>query len=389
MSKILVIFFLGVSLAAISFVGSTEPQNSYGAPGSLTKLGWSTSPQTSFQPQDILVITRRSVLETTLGPQEASRILDLAAKVGEVHSIDEDGVDRTTPSEIAAYIKSLYDQKQFKAVLILGNHDIIPFWILENPARDDDNQIYTDDPYVNFDQDSDNLLDIPIARLPESKDAELLATQLSQPDLTPASGSFIYYARVPMFPQVYEIAGILNQETVYWSPPLQAEDVTVDQLDVRFVYIVPHGSDVDTSRWWGRSRKWTPTAYADEYRVTNYDPVAFKINKAQTKGMVMIGACYGAWVSNKTPDNSIALRFLKNGARCFVGATMEDYQIGGFDKLFFSEVAAGENPLQGTFNAKKKLLEQIKASEEDPTVPRAITNIKRKVLLEIVYFGRP
>ena len=134
-----------------------------------------------------------------------------------------------------------------------------------------------------------------------------------------------------------------------------------------------HGSDQDTSRWWGEGSM--------PY------PVAFRIYLANSRGILLSGCCYGAYVIDKNPGNSICLAFLKNGVRCFIGCTGLHYsgpgqaaltQLGGrFHYLFFIKVTAGETPLEAFYNTKREY-----AAE-------AITAVQKKIMHEFVYYGRP
>jgi hypothetical protein len=102
---------------------------------------------------------------------------------------------------------------------------------------------------------------------------------------------------------------------------------------------------------------------------------------------VLSGCCYGAYVLGKKPSNSIALSFLRNGARAFVGCTGIHYsdkgdppelKYGGrFHELFWIMVVAGADPLDAFYTAKTQY------------ASGAVTAAQKKLMHEFVYYGRP
>ena len=92
-----------------------------------------------------------------------------------------------------------------------------------------------------------------------------------------------------------------------WSLPTRHDDIEPDSVNVRHDYLVLHGSAENASVWWGEE----PTL-----------PVAFTVDEANTQGVVLSAACYGALTHGHTPEDSIALAFLANGSRAFVGSTV-------------------------------------------------------------------
>ena len=251
-------------------------------------------------------------------------------------------------------------------IQIIGDHDIIPFAELPNPAYDGDT-LYTDDVYADF--TGDELIDIPIARIPDGKSLDLLIKQL---DGEQRSNNGVFGLGNVNREYVAEIMDIFDDENdVYWCAPMTSDDFHVDDVNVKLVYIMLHGDRVDTSAFWGENG----------YPL----PIGFKTNIASSKGIVFTGCCYGAYIINKTPADSICLRFLRMGAKAYIGCTGKHYSTPGtetnyngplFHKLFFEHLMAGNTPSKAFFNTKRDY------------APDADTAVEEKILHEFVFYGR-
>jgi hypothetical protein len=262
------------------------------------------------------------------------------------------------------------------ALLIVGNHDVVPFSELPNPAwsEKDHDILYTDDVYGDFDHDAKTIIDVPTGRIPDGGDLELLLTQLGSP-AAPSGGSFAL--AMPVRPWASAIAGIIGAP-ILWSPPTLHTAVPSASVPAAYDYFMIHGSLDDTSTWVGETPT-TPPTY----------PQAFKAYLAKSRGIVFAGCCYGAYTIGKNPANSISLAFLKSGARCFVGSTAIHYSStlpgeagvgmagGPFHRAFLTAVTGGQNPFQAFFDCKRSY------------GARAVTGPERKLMHAFVYYGRP
>jgi hypothetical protein len=135
-------------------------------------------------------------------------------------------------------------------------------------------------------------------------------------------------------------------------------------LDAERVYVMLHGSDTDASRFWGEDE--------GEY------PIAMGLQNVPVRpGMVAFtGCCWGALISNttafhgqrgfgaaRTPNDSIALAFLQNGARAFIGCTGSHYSptqppyeyFGGpMHRSFWRAYEGGSAPSAALLKAKEE-----------------------------------
>jgi hypothetical protein len=257
-------------------------------------------------------------------------------------------------------------------VLIVGDHDVVPFAVIPNPANDGD-VLFTDDVYGDNDHDSLGVPDIPVARIPDGYSLDLLVTQLS-PSALPASGDFtLANSKRPYVDWVTnQVFG--SERSLLWSLPATHGELDPSGINVRYRYFMLHGGSWDTSVWWGEE---------DLY------PEAFTVAEASSQGIVLSGACYGAYTFNRTPENSITLAFLASGARAFVGSTAmtwsapsDPMRMGGlFEYSFWDGLVGGQPPLAAFMEAKSKLADFVgtgSATAED-----------LKTLHEFVYYGKP
>jgi hypothetical protein len=263
-------------------------------------------------------------------------------------------------------------------LLIVGDWDIVPPGVLPNPAQDGD-PLVTDDIYGDTDHDSLTVIDIPVARIPDGDSLDLLLTQLS-PSEMPEGGNFIVANAKRPHADVASGRAFGADRTLVWSLPTQHEDIAPDSVDVRHDYLVLHGSAEIASAWWGEE----PTL-----------PVAFTVDEAHTHGVVLSAACYGALTYGHTPEDSIALAFLANGSRAFVGSTVMTYAYinvsdpedlirstgGRFEYTYLNSLAAGQAPLEAFMSAKQEM--------GDWSAGPQAQSFDIKTLHEMHYYGRP
>jgi hypothetical protein len=262
-------------------------------------------------------------------------------------------------------------------VLIIGDHDVVPYAVLPNPASDGD-VLFTDDIYGDTDHDDLLVPDIPIARIPDGGSLDLLLTQLSASDV-PESGDFSLAA--PQFPHSDPLTQRVfgAGRSILWSPPTLYTNVDPSRVNTRYDYFMLHGSDVETRAWWGDDG--------------TENPVGFTFREADSQGVVASGACYGAYAFDRTPETSIPLAFLDSGARAFVGSTGISYWYvrpreilltrggGLFMNTYLGALTEGEAPLAAFMKAKEQMASLARSGN-------AHVN-EVKMLHGFVYYGKP
>jgi hypothetical protein len=267
-------------------------------------------------------------------------------------------------------------------VLIVGDHDVVPFGVLPNPT-DDGDVLFTDDVYGDNDHDNLTMPDIPVARIPDGNSLDLLVTQLSPSNL-PEGGDFTVGNTEWDFVEIVTSEVFGPGRSLLWSLPAEHTDFDVSQVNARYDYLSLHGSSRDTTIWWGEAPVY---------------PEAFTVAEARSQGIVLTGACYGAYTFNRTPENSITLAFLASGARAFVGNTgigyypiwikppdpprpMPPTRWGAlFEDTFLRALADGQAPLAAFMEAKERMANLARSGNADAA--------ELKLLSEHVYYGKP
>lgn len=267
-------------------------------------------------------------------------------------------------------------------LLIVGDHDVVPFAVLPNPTEDGD-VVFTDDVYGDTDHDALTMPDIPVARIPDGNSLDLLVTQLS-PSTLPETGDFTVANTEWDFVEIVTSEVFGPGRSLLWSLPTRYTDLDPSRVNVRYDYFTLHGAYWDTTLWWGEGPDY---------------PEAFSVAEANSQGIVLTGACYGAYTFNRTPENSITLAFLASGARAFVGNTGMGYypiwieppdpprpmpptRFGAlFEDTFLSALAEGKAPLAAFMEAKEAMANLAMA--------RNATGAELKLLSEHVYYGKP
>jgi hypothetical protein len=299
---------------------------------------------------------------------------------------------------------------------------VVAFAEFQNPTQDGDT-VFSDDVYGDMDHDAFTLSDMLTARLPDGGDMELYEVQfhlynpnsrtthwLTQPDSARAIGH-------QWRPHVYDIAALLGTQAIL-APQADWQTIYTGANN----YFILHGSDYDTSTWWGDGDP--PGCCRSD------DPVAMVVAHATgSMGTVVSAACYGAYLNEHgqqdghpqgtwpNTDNSIALRFLRNGTEAFIGYTAVtystreevvvlamkdcawfwcsdeykpvatetvDYSHIYLDKQIWARIRSGEHPLSAYHFAKYDLVGHINTPEA-----AGAFNPSLKALHSAVYYGLP
>lgn len=259
-------------------------------------------------------------------------------------------------------------------VLIIGDHDVVPYAVLPNPASDGD-VLFTDDIYGDTDHDDLLVPDIPIARIPDGNSLDMLVTQLS-PSSVPAGGNFTVANTEWRYTDLVTGQIFGPDRVLLWSLPTRHTDFDASQVNMRHTYFTLHGSPWMGTAWFGEG---------DIY------PVALTVAEANSTGIVLGSACFGARTFGRTPDNSIPLAFLDSGARAFVGTRSTIWLPLGpdllareaalFQNAFWAAFTGGEAPLAAFMEAKEQLAAKARSRSATPT--------ELKMLHDFVYYGKP
>ncbi len=216
------------------------------------------------------------------------------------------------PKLIRVFINQVEEKwGDIQSVLIIGGDRIVPFYRLPNPCDDDDAIVLSDNPYAS--RDDDFLIPERVcARIPDNNRIDFIIKQLNK-SFTKYSKSFGISTEVwkEASKNVYKQIGDVKELKI--SPPTTFENFNSAWLKNKlFLYFNLHGSAV-SENWYGQG--------GGEY------PVALRpSNVIDASGFVASEACYGAYIINKTEQNSLSLKFLdQNNIIGFCGSTTIAY----------------------------------------------------------------
>ncbi len=317
----------------------------------------------------------------------------------------------------AASVKGVLDAMREKisgrskaplSVLILGGHEVIPYFKLANPALDSDCEVLSDNPYGSrpgaLTSEQCLLPDVPVGRMPDG-DGRGLGLLTGQIDLAALAGgppageaaadatpgkpratatnvrSLTYTAAVWQRATREVATGLGWKGKLRVSPPLTYLSVKTGWFEGKTVlYFNLHGSDREPY-WFGQKAEKYPTALSPR-NVTNF---------SRGSDAVLTEACYGAIEAGRNRETSMALAFLATGTPCFVGSTCVAYgalvpPVSEADLIalcFFRNLQKGMAFGKALVNARAQLAglavsRQGYLDEDD-----------KKTLLQFVLFGDP
>lgn len=262
-------------------------------------------------------------------------------------------------------------------LLLVGGDRVIPFFRLNNPCADSDDEVLSDSPYASRD---DNFI-IPervCARIPDSGNGDFIAGQFVKARRIHRR-SFGLTARVwqPASEAVYRSIG--DPAHLKVSPPVTADRFMAEWLQKKdYVYFNVHGSRI-SANWYGQDEGDYPVAMTPQ-------------NVVGAAGIVASEACYGAYIIGKTQDDAICLKFLaEKEVLGFCGSTTIAYgpatpPSGEADllvKYFFEYLQQGLTTGESLRNAKldfaRKSLRRRGFLDDDD----------QKTLLQFVLYGDP
>ncbi len=394
-------------------------------PGVLIGSGEGSGPMPYAARDTVLVVTRVAALRAKLGDATDS-VLAAAARIGDVHDLEADGVQRATPEAAAQEVQRLLGAAAYRYLLIIGNDDVMPYFHVANPMGPAEVKILdgsdlpadwvpSDDPYTDTNHDEFGVPDIATARIPSSEDGALLLTQLG--DLTPPDGHAYALVNQQRRSQAAAVIAAISPTfglELNYAPPTDASRYSASSgADARYLYVLLHGSGVDTAGWAAALKRWHPldaaAPFVAEWTVesrTDEELIALSLEGNRgSHGLVNVGACYGAWTldtvrepQHKTADNNLALHYLKTGARAFVADTHLSYSIPqapdgvplgrtGFERVFWRSIGEGKTIIDAFQTAKVEVAAAIPGLLEAGRGQDAAINLK--TIHYMVFLGRP
>lgn len=326
----------------------------------------------------LLFASNRKALAENIGRAEADKAIAMIADAGQAYVDVQDSA-----SSFDRVRENITDA--IRGVVLLGGYDVLPARRLDtlpqelretlgDDATDDaDNFIVWSDA-VYGDKDDDNMPELPVSRIPDGNSSKLVLNALQARSIDAAGGRFtLYNAKRPFATDIIEL--IRGNAKSLISLPSTVDDVEAEAVQVPLVYLMLHGMDNDATLFTGQE---------PEY------PEAFHIDNVPKNGggLVFTGCCWGALtvrqrasrvragrsLTVRTPDQSIALRFLEAGYNAFVGCTGSHYSPPEAASLthgkpmhvdFWQKLMDGLRPAEALFQAKIEYLRRMPHGLED------------------------
>jgi beta-lactamase superfamily II metal-dependent hydrolase len=328
----------------------------------------------------ILAVTSSAGLTENLGQLEAERVLHAMASLGAKVLDMPMGI---SIAEAAARAREELNRGAIRGVLLAGGYDVVPSQVVDAlppevraamTVNDDEDDfiVWADDAYG--DRDGDGLAEVPVSRIPDARSAALVDAALSAPAVNYARATAIRNLARPWAERIFNgIGGVppmLVSEPTAPGPPAHP-------LAGELVYLMLHGHFQYAHAFEGERADGT---LVEAIGVSDVGPAPGAV--------VLAGCCWGALpidtlareaAAGRTfaswpPERSMALTYLKQGARAFVGCTgthysppEEPYFYYGepMHEYFFAELMAGQPPAAALFEAKRRYVVGIPFGPDD------------------------
>ncbi|MDI6809671.1 MAG: helix-hairpin-helix domain-containing protein [Candidatus Eisenbacteria bacterium] len=275
--------------------------------------------------------------------------------------------------------------------LLLGGHNVIPFYSLKNPAVDSDEEVLSDNPYASShpgnEPDEWLVPERSLGRLPcgNEGDVSLLLSELEVMEISSPIRSkkeaLGYSAKVweDASEEVFSMAK--RSGDIFLSPPLNTRTFMSNWLKGSGLnYFNLHGSKEDKF-WFGQDGSEFPRALSPEIIAAGN----------VRNSLVVTEACYGGYEAGKESSNSICLQFMHGKAAGLLGSTTVSYgsegpPLGEADLLsskFLEQVKAGALFGDALARAKAEMASELLLSQG------YLDEDDKKTLLQFVLYGNP
>ncbi len=288
--------------------------------------------------------------------------------------------------EIRSIELERFGASPFDYVLIIGNRSVIPTFTVDNPAADVDAEIETDAPFGSCEPDEESILipDRAVGRIPFPGDSvgvkEVISYLGTEPQSSDHPLTFGLSAKV-WKRESQKVYSLIASEDIRTSPPISLDNFDPQWISGRqILYFNVHGSKTERY-WYGQEGLTYPKVLSPEI-----------VSRASPRDcLVFTEACYGAYVWDRSVQESVALQFMWRGARVLIGSTAVAYgspseDLSEADLLayfFFKRLNQGEVCGDAFREAKVDLAAEMMKRQG------YLDGDDRKTLLEFNLFGDP
>ncbi|MCW1926552.1 MBL fold metallo-hydrolase [Luteolibacter arcticus] len=297
----------------------------------------------------LLAVTDRARLAANVGQEAADRAIRMLQGAGldVLGELPSTGSGSLPAREVVRQVlaEAAATGADYVGVLLVGGHDVVPHVVVDalpkelrdhfkaNPLPlsqqdQDDFIVWSDHPYGDVDGAGAN--EVPVSRVPDGHSADLLLAALSAPERpAPAAGTFgLRNLNRPFAEGVFKKVG---EGTCLTSATTGPGSVPVESVDAGRIYLMLHGAFEDASVFWGEESE------EDDSQIPAFDLRCLPERCAGA--VVFTGCCWGAltldrpaaWSALPGPakvrssEDSLALAFLRRGARAYIGCTGVHY----------------------------------------------------------------
>jgi hypothetical protein len=348
---------------------------------------------------ELLFVTCPDKLRAKIGAADASSIASSITAAGKQLLPLSAAQTATVAAAITAVQAAL--TAQIEGIVLLGGLEVVPSQRIDTlvaalqgivSRNQDDDQfiVWNDDAYGN--RGNVAVPAIPVSRIPDAKSASLMWKSLAAPAPTMTSGRGLRNVARPFADGIY--AGVSRAVLpMLTSNPTVSGAIPPYSLAGEEIYLMLHGSDGDGTRFWGEDG-------------SGGYPIATQLcDVPKVDGNIAFtGCCWGALlvttrasspgaIVSRGVSDSIALTFLENGGRAFIGCTGTHYSPlappyqtygGPLHAAFWTRLAGGSPPAQALLDAK--YLDYAPAIPHGSTAPLDAA-IERKILYEFTALG--
>lgn len=337
------------------------------------------------------VVSKKAMVLTNLEkirnnhPENFPKILQFLKQYGPIIDLSQEKINPSDWKAVDQVVERRFDPRKYDCLFIFGGPEVVPHGVYPNPVRqadEHDETILSDDCYADFNHDPAQDWEIMVVRLPDDRGILESSNSILHRPVPKGEAlehrNFVVYGNSE-WPVSREMAQIGNPQNprLQLSKPFTHTTFNPNFFQQNNLILSLHGSEQEGRFFWGEEPDTRDTVVPVE---------ALHIDQAVAPGAVIFSVpCYGASLSGKTSENSMALRFLRNGARCFIGSTKASYISPGTDrvvglwvKLIKSYLDRGESPQRAFMLAKKEF------AKSGITEPH-----QYKVFREFIYLGIP
>ncbi len=322
------------------------------------------------------------------------------------------GSRRVEAKRIRQHLVQLQEEQKADYTLILGGDNVVPFYRLLDPVQDmtNDRFVYSDDPYVSYDDTYLYKPKHPVGRFPHGQgQRDDLLVELFQRSVYCHRQGWDSIQRVALTTQSWRSKSRLTWPKMaswYECPPWRLSSAPHDPAPACTIgpdllaaktlhYYNLHGQKND--EWLGECDcEWITNAYQNDPYPLPCQPPALSVAQIPDlpPAVVFSSACYGSFITRPKPPTNLALGFLRQGALAFIGATARAYtEIYPLESLRYSDLIAHtflkmveENQATSSQRRIGEILQAVKNDYQlgyDPRPPDF------KTLWEFVLYGDP